>query len=113
MAFLEDMDLIMDQLYQADKCHALEASEDTRSKAVIAPRQLAGYHNQLNSKSRKKHQDQGTIKQTRRSARLRKSTEQIQSPKTTTRLTVGPNTNKTNKIIDMAKEKDDLLRHDK
>lgn len=35
----------------------------TRSKAVIAPRQLAGYHNQLNSKSRKKHQDQWTIKQ--------------------------------------------------
>lgn len=33
--------------------------------------------------------------------------------KKTTRLPAEPNTHKTHKIIDMAKEKDDLLRHDK
>ena len=80
----------------------------TRSKAVIAPKQLAGYHNQL--KQQKQEKARRPID---RSSRLRKSTESIQIPKTTTRLPVGPNTKETHEIIDMAKEKDDLLRHDK
>lgn len=88
----------------------------TGSKAVIAPRQLAGYQNQLNSKSRKKDQDQWTIKQTRRSSETAKINRiDKKSPKKENYE--APNGTKIptrqHKIIDMAKEKDDLLRHDK
>lgn len=60
---------------------------------MIAPRQLAGYQNQLNSKSRKKDQDQWTIKQTRRSsetAKINRIDKKASKKRKTTRLPMEP-----------------------